>query len=139
MTLRLLLILNKLMCGCLLCRVSTAVEYWNDCCAKDDQVHLLLLDLNLSHPDSEQLNIIISQGPNGFDVASFLELADSDRTLPFKGFFYKPLIAMVTSYATEVELCMPQNVDGSVNGCDLLLPKPLTADLARVLVEASLL
>ena len=119
-----------------MCRVSSAVEYWKDCNAKDDQIHLVLLDFNLNHSDSEPLSTVIFAGSNGFDVASTLELAESDRSAPLKNFCYKPLIAMITSYADEMDQEMPRNVDGSVNGCDVLLPKPMSANWARVLVEA---
>ena len=116
--------------------LSTAVEYWKDFSVKDDQIHLVLLDFNLNHSDSEPLSTIIFAGSNGFDVASTLELAESDRSAPLKNFCYKPLIAMITSYADEMDHEMPRNVDGSVNGCDVLLPKPMSANWARVLVEA---
>lgn len=115
--------------------VSTALDYWEESLAKNDQIHLLLLDFVLQHPESEPLRSITSAMPSGFDIASALELLESDRTMPLNNFCFKPLIAMVTTYADMID---EGNLDGSIHGCDVLLPKPLSANWARVLVEACL-
>ena len=56
------------------------------------------------------------------------------KTLPYNDFRFRPLIAMVCSHAEQV---VPSLTDGSMNGCDVLLPKPMSASWARVLVETS--
>jgi len=127
---------------------AAALEYFRVCEGRGEQIHLVLLDLELneddamvtgapitSHADQQVLINHILSKTNGFEVANYLEDAETNRTIPAIDFTFRPLIAMVTSHAGLVTATIPQHVDGSVNGCDVLLPKPMTADWARVLVE----
>jgi len=127
---------------------AAALEYYRGCEGRGEQIHLVLLDLNLNEDDAlvteapiatqheEQvlINHILSN-TNGFEVANYLEDADTNRTIPGIDFTCRPLIAMVTSHAGLVTATISQHMDGSIDSCDVLLPKPMTADWARVLVE----
>ena len=90
-------------------------------------------DLSLGTAVPQILDIL--DQPNGFDIAAALELAESTDFVPPKDFRFKPLIAMVTGHAERLSNSVPIEPDGSVLGCDVLLPKPLTVDRMRVLIE----
>jgi len=120
--------------------VADAVAYVQQSDERDDPVRLILLDLNLSLPDASSTRLEdIFGSPNGFDVAFALDEAESPDNAPAQDFRFKPFVAMVSYLAdTVTEQGMVDGMvkpDGSVRGCDALLPKPLTLDSLRVLIE----
>jgi len=138
---------------------ESALQYWVQCSEKGDQPQLLLLDLELQRPttttgttgttgtafDAIEVEEVarptliesVLTAPNGFEVASALDRLDSSEFLPPKDFRFKPLIALVTAHAGQVESEIPVNNDGSVAGCDILLPKPLDVRAVGALIEGS--
>eukprot|EP00966_Prymnesium_polylepis_P000318 7214-Prymnesium_polylepis.3 len=102
---------------------------------------LLLLDLQLQIPqvggNQAQLIETILNAPNGYEVAAALDRSESVDLLPPKDFRFKPLIALVTAHAEQVEHQMPLSPDGSVLGCDILLGKPLNVRSVGALLEGS--
>jgi len=120
--------------------VPEAVTYWEDCKLKSDQVHLVLLDFNFnlecdgeeSVLNEQQLFQSVVEAPNGLDVASALDKKRPDAQTDF---MFRPLIALVTSYANRMRTDLPEELVGKVQQCDLLLPKPMNARWARVLIE----
>lgn len=119
-----------------MCSVREAVDYWRTSRLRSDQIHLVLLDLNLSGIDGgndEPPVANVLDGPNGLDVAHALE--DLQNNTPQYDFAYRPLIALVTSYATRIQTEVPPELSGKVKRCDLLLPKPMNAQWTRVLIE----
>ena len=102
-----------------------------DADVRGEQISLVLLDFNLtSQPDAPVRGVLTDQ--NGFDILDVIDRAERSP-LPRKDFCFRPLVAMVSGYANELV-----NLDETINDCDVLLPKPLTAYRARVLVETSL-
>ena len=83
----------------------------------------------------DTLRELIGDPKNGFEVAGTLKKAEGSEPSKFS-LCCRPLVAMVTSYADQVVQVLPQSTDGSVEGCDVLLPKPLTSAQARVILEA---
>ena len=77
--------------------------------------------------------------PNGFHVAAALDEMEATSAPVPKTFRYKPFVAMVSYLANSVmgEALSTGEMkqDGSLNGCDLLLPKPLGVDAVRTLIE----
>ena len=120
---------------------SSAAEALEICSSRDAderQFDLLVLDFNLSQDDpetSEALRNLIFDQVSGFNVSETLKQAEASEAARYD-FTCTPLIAMVTSYADKVRVEKPQSVDGSVGGCDVILPKPLSSGLVRVLVES---
>jgi len=126
--------------------VGAATEYVRECDSVGERVHLILLDLNLSLPSTQDADGVMSLSldevlshPNGFHVANQLDKDASPALLPPKDFRFKPFVAMVSYLASSVlsraidESEMKR--DGSLRGCDLLLPKPMSVDSMRVLIE----
>lgn len=116
---------------------AEAIQVLQECEANDDQIHLVLLDCNLENQCEVDFRAVLDKGNNGFDVSAALTQADTNGVAS-KSFCYKPLIVMITSYASEVVNVMNQKVDGSISGCDVLLPKPMTAPWMRALIEMCL-
>jgi len=120
--------------------VGEASEYMRQQHAAEAPVHLILLDLNLAGSDEQNFTLDeVFSVPNGFDVASDIDESHSPEHHTPTGFAYKPFIAMVSYLANNVtERAIhdgTMNKDGSVRGCDVLLPKPLSIDSMRVLIE----
>jgi len=124
---------------------ADAVRYVKDSNDRGNQIHLILLDLDVSLPTCEvegdvvpDLDGVFSR-PNGFDVAAALDEEDAPGCPVPSDFRYKPFVAMVSYLARPVmtrSLADGQmRQDGSLMGCDVLLPKPLGVDSMRVLVE----
>jgi len=119
---------------------SSAAEALEICSHDVDerQFDLIVLDFNLSRDDpetSEALRNLIFDQVSGFSVSETLKQAEASEAARHD-FTCTPLIAMVTSYADKVIVEKPQSVDGSVGGCDVILPKPLSSGLVRVLIES---
>lgn len=118
-----------------------ALSYWRESCDSGNHIQLLLLDLDLRGPiereGEDSLLAAVMQAPNGFDVAAALDRFDSPDFTPPKDFRFKPLIALVTAHSTGV-LTSPEldmAMDGSIRGCDILLPKPLSVRSVGALIE----
>ncbi|KAL3924212.1 MAG: hypothetical protein SGPRY_003984 [Prymnesium sp.] len=103
------------------CSVREAVDYWRTSRLRSDQIHLVLLDLNLSGIDGgndEPPVANVLDGPNGLDVAHALE--DLQNNTPQYDFAYRPLIALVTSYATRIQTEVPPELSGKVKRSKML-------------------
>jgi len=122
---------------------AAAVTYWQRCCDDADHVQLILLDLDLEDvvrkeaADAQQRPLLqqVLAAQNGFNVAAALSSWHTPDFLPPKDFRFKPLVALVTAHALDVSTSMDMGPDGSVEACDMVLPKPLDARSMRVLIE----
>ena len=76
---------------------------------------------------------------NGFDLAAALVAREAAELPVPTGFRYRALVTMVSEHAQALRGHATRGNqfgdDGSINGCDLLLPKPLTLDVVRTLIE----
>ena len=52
-------------------------------------------------------------------------------------FCYRPMIAMITQHEQAIKTHHAGRIslDGSIEGCDMVLPKPLNLDVVRTLAE----
>jgi len=128
------------------CRtVEAALEFqrWSE--ANSVQVHLVLVESILDADTRDAIatkapNTVedVLAAPNGFDVAHAMDICSDGCTRT--DFLYKPLVAMVTSLADAVEVHANKEdwvePDGSMNGCDAMIAKPLTPVEVRLLLEA---
>jgi len=118
------------------------------------QVQLVLTDFDLDPdgPDGErnpQLERMLVR-PNGFDVVNELAVID-EAQIPRISFCFKPYVAMVTDMSQQLMAIAEQvghdagwpdqllTPAGHVIGCNSLIPKPLTLEMVRVLVEGTVL
>jgi len=126
------------------CRsVEAARAYLRRCTERSEYITLCLLDLNLALPEVDDkmafplIEDILSL-PNGLTVSSEIDVMDDPAVSPPpRDFRFKPLIALITSHAEQLAQLTPLAADGSIQGCDVLLPKPMTLGMMRVLVEGS--
>jgi len=128
------------------CRsVEAARTYLQQSTERGEYITLCLLDLNLNLPPPEgddgtasPLIADILGQPNGLTVSSEIDGMDDPAVSPVpRDFRFKPLIALITSHAERLAQRTPLAADGSIQGCDVLLPKPMTLGMMRVLVEGS--
>jgi len=126
--------------------LDQAIEHLRASEAAGVQVHLVITEFDIDpiwidddyRPPLEQM----LEGPNGFGIVGELARIDASPN-PRIGFCYKPHVAMVTNMVEQLVAMANQagwwSPAGSVNGCNSLLPKPLTRESARVLVEGTIL
>ena len=121
--------------------VVDAIRYLHACHTGGEQIHLVLLDVDLGHPEARMPLETMFTGPNGFDVATEITRMQDERPLPNIDFVFKPFVAMCTElhddvmlHAEEHSLLMP---DGSVHGCGAVMAKPFSHSHAHVLAEAT--
>lgn len=123
--------------------VDEAKKYCKESDASGDYVHLILLDFNLSLTGedgaSTQSLTEVFGSLNGFHVAAALDEMEATSAPAPTTFRYKPFVAMVSYLANSVMdealATGEMKQDGSFNGCDVLLPKPLNVDVVRTLIE----
>jgi len=107
-------------------------------------VNLVLLDLNLTLPDVDEstgsptcLQRVI-ESSNGMNVSQTLDQASTH--VP-KDFRVKPFVALISAFSAELMLRSvddgSMNADGSLNGCDAVVPKPCSFETMRVLIEGA--
>ena len=76
---------------------------------------------------------------NGFDFAASLDEREAPGSPVPTDFRYKPLVTMVSHHADAIRahpaLGLELGADGSLNGCDVLLQKPINLNVMRTLIE----
>ena len=76
--------------------------------------------------------------PNGFDVSESLE-HDKRSLVVHNDFRFKPFVALVSDLTERIKARSLErgdvSADGSLRGCDALLPKPLTIDSLSALID----
>jgi len=106
-------------------------------------IHLILLDLNLSLPDYDPVTGLpptlaqINAVTNGFTLATHLDAPLAQVPIDFR---FKPLVAMISNLGQTLTDASIENgdmqQDGSCRGCDTVIPKPLSLQSMRVLLES---
>jgi len=118
--------------------VDEAIYYLQDCRTRSDYVHLVLVGLMLHEPEELHGELELQsvlQLPNGLNVGDELDAMESIALSPPVNFFFKPLVALVTTFAEQVLAQLHVRADGSVRGCDVVISKPLTTQTIRALVQ----
>jgi len=118
--------------------VDEAVDYLRHCKTQSDYVHLVLVGLMLHAPESSPSQVELQnvlELPNGLNVGGELDAMESIAPNAPADFYFKPLVALVTTFAEQVLMQPHVRTDGSVRSCDIVIPKPLTIQTAYVLVQ----
>jgi len=119
--------------------VGEAINYLQECRTRSDYVHLVLVGLVLHEPEELHGELELQsvlQLPNGLNVGDELDaMMESIALSPPVDFLFKPLVALVTTFAEQVLTKLQVRADGSVRSCDVVISKPLTTQTMRVLVQ----
>lgn len=120
-----------------------ATRYWDKCVQRNDLVHLVLLDFNLTDTTCNLSSLrtqtwmeAIMTNTNGLNVSDALGRIDSDTYEPPKSLVFKPLIVLITAHAAELLTVVPAHDDAPIKSCDIVIPKPLSREMTCVLVES---
>jgi len=134
--------------------VEKAIAHLHTSEAAGVQVQLVLTDFGLDSdgPNGDcnpQLERMLVR-PNGFDIVTELAVID-EAQIPRIDFCFKPYVAMVTDMSQQLMAVAeevghdagwpahPLTPIGYINGCNTLIPKPLTLETVRVLVEGTIM
>jgi len=132
--------------------VEDAIAHKRAADAAGEQIELVLVALELAPgetaPIGNDANAQLQQvllGPNAFHVAAAMEGRDVAHQVAAHGppartdFLYKPFVVASSEHAMMVHDIAEANdwkqADGSINGCDAVLPVPLAHDQIRALID----